>query len=91
MTLFPVQLFFRYQDSAVISSLQGTSNSRTNGGKIDVRCRFHSKRPEKKSDVVAYPVLYQSLGRTDEERQVAYRELFRHELESGEIDISEKP
>jgi hypothetical protein len=49
------------------------------------------KTARKKFDVVAYRVLYQSLGRTDEERQVAYRELFRHELESGEIDISEKP
>ncbi|NOX79913.1 MAG: hypothetical protein GXP57_02260 [Deltaproteobacteria bacterium] len=30
--------------------------------------------------------LYTSLGQTDEERQAAYRELFRYELEPGEID-----
>jgi putative transposase len=30
--------------------------------------------------------LYQELGQTDEERQATYRELFCHELESGEID-----
>ncbi|MDW7774225.1 MAG: transposase [Desulfobulbaceae bacterium] len=30
--------------------------------------------------------LYQDLGRTDAERQTAYRELFRGELESGKID-----
>jgi putative transposase len=30
--------------------------------------------------------LYQGLGRTDAERRMAYRELFRYELESGEID-----
>jgi putative transposase len=39
-----------------------------------------------KSEVITYHALYQSLGSTDEERQIAYRELFRHELESGEID-----
>jgi putative transposase len=32
-----------------------------------------------------YPV-YKNLGQTDEERQMSYRELFRYELESGEID-----
>jgi hypothetical protein len=37
----PGTALFSFQDRAVISSLQGTSNSRTNGGKIDVRCRFH--------------------------------------------------
>ena len=31
-------------------------------------------------------VLYQGLGNADEERQLTYRELFRHELEKGEID-----
>lgn len=30
--------------------------------------------------------LYLSLGESAEERQLAYRELFRYELESGEID-----
>ena len=32
-----------------------------------------------------HPV-YLSLGRTGAERQAAYRELFRHELESGLVD-----
>ena len=39
-----------------------------------------------KSDLISPHFLYQSLGRTDTERQTAYRELFRHELESGDID-----
>ena len=38
------------------------------------------------SDLINCHSLYQSLGRTDAERQMAYRELFRYELESGEID-----
>jgi putative transposase len=38
------------------------------------------------SSLVRPHVLYHELGRTDEERQKAYRELFRHELEPGEID-----
>ena len=40
----------------------------------------------KKSDLISRHLLYQSLGRTDTERQMAYRDLFRHELEPGEID-----
>ena len=38
------------------------------------------------SDLLSPHPLYLSLGRTDTERQTAYRELFRYELESGEID-----
>ena len=34
--------------------------------------------------------LYQDLGRTDAERQMAYRELFRYELEPGQIDTIRK-
>lgn len=37
-------------------------------------------------DFLRQSSLYQGLGRTDEERQASYRELFRHELEPGEID-----
>jgi REP-associated tyrosine transposase len=39
-----------------------------------------------KSDLITPHVLYQGLGKTDEKRQIAYRELFRHELEPGKID-----
>ena len=39
-----------------------------------------------KSDLITHHVLYQNLARDDEARQLAYRELFRHELEPGEID-----
>jgi putative transposase len=39
-----------------------------------------------RSDLITQHVLYQDLGHDDEERQLAYRELFRHELEPGEID-----
>jgi len=39
-----------------------------------------------KSDLITHHVLYQDLAHDDEERQLAYRELFRHELEPGEID-----
>jgi len=38
------------------------------------------------SDIVNQHYLYLNLGRTDTERQTAYRELFRYELEPGEID-----
>lgn len=38
------------------------------------------------SDLVSQHPLYLSLGQTDEERQVAYRELFRYELEPGVLD-----
>jgi len=38
------------------------------------------------SDIIAYHMLYQNLGSTDKERQIAYRELFRHELGFGERD-----
>ena len=34
----------------------------------------------KKSDLISRHLLYQSLGRTYTERQMAYRDLFRHEL-----------
>lgn len=39
---------------------------------------------------VQYHPLYQGLGRTDAERQIAYRELFRYELEPGKIDAIRK-
>ena len=38
------------------------------------------------SGLISPHVLYKNLGQTDEERQMSYRELFRYELESGEID-----
>jgi putative transposase len=38
------------------------------------------------SNMVNQHYLYLNLGRTASERQVAYRELFRYELEPGEID-----
>jgi len=40
----------------------------------------------KSSDLINHHSLYQSLGGTETAREVAYRELFRHELESDEID-----
>lgn len=40
----------------------------------------------KRSDLISHHSLYQSLGGTETARQVAYRELFRYELDSGEID-----
>ncbi len=40
----------------------------------------------KSSDLLTYHSLYMNLGQTDTERQAAYRELFRNELKSGEID-----
>jgi len=39
-----------------------------------------------KSSLIRPHSLYRKLGRTDAERQLAYRELFRHGLESNEID-----
>ncbi len=39
-----------------------------------------------KSSLIHPHSLYRKLGRTDAERQMAYRELFRYELESEEID-----
>jgi putative transposase len=38
------------------------------------------------SDLISHHQLYHSLGGTDEQRQGAYRVLFRHQLEPGEID-----
>ncbi len=40
----------------------------------------------KKSSLIHQHILYQNLGQTDKERQMSYREFFRHELESEEID-----
>ena len=37
-------------------------------------------------DLLSRHSLYLSLGKTNEERQVAYRELFRHKLDPGVID-----
>ncbi len=36
--------------------------------------------------MLSHHSVYQGLGRTSEERQVAYRELFRHELKLGVVD-----
>jgi len=36
--------------------------------------------------LLSHHSVYLSLGQTEKERQVAYRELFRHELEPGVID-----
>jgi len=38
------------------------------------------------SDLLNHHPVYLGLGRTGEERQAAYRELFRHELEPGIVD-----
>ncbi|MBN2705729.1 MAG: hypothetical protein JXR89_04730 [Deltaproteobacteria bacterium] len=40
----------------------------------------------KNSELVTPHALYLDLGQNEIERQIAYRELFCHELESGEID-----
>jgi putative transposase len=40
----------------------------------------------KSSDLISHHSLYQELGGTKTAREVAYRELFRYELEPGEID-----
>ena len=40
----------------------------------------------KSSDLVTHHVLYRDLGQSSAERQLAYRELFRHELQPGAID-----
>ena len=37
-------------------------------------------------DLLSQHTLYLSLGKTNEERQIAYRELFRHELDLGVVD-----
>ena len=37
-----------------------------------------------KSELISHHLIYQALGNTDSERQMAYGELFRHELEFGE-------
>jgi len=39
-----------------------------------------------KSDLITHHVLYQYLAQDDDGRKLAYRDLFRHELEPGEID-----
>lgn len=47
---------------------------------------YQSNAQGDKVDLLTPHVLYQSLGQTDSEREMAYRELFRYELEAGEID-----
>lgn len=47
---------------------------------------YHVNGQGSPSDLVSRHPLYISLGQTDEERQIAYRELFRNELEAGVID-----
>jgi putative transposase len=39
-----------------------------------------------KSDILTPHELYRSLGNTDKKRQIAYRELFHHELAPGDLD-----
>lgn len=39
-----------------------------------------------KSELITHHVLYQNLAQDSTERKLVYRELFRHELEPGEID-----
>ena len=39
-----------------------------------------------RSELLIHHSIYLNLGRTSEERQSAYRELFRHELEPGVVD-----
>ena len=38
------------------------------------------------SDLISHHQLYHGFGGTDEQRQEVYKELFRHQLEPGEID-----
>ncbi len=47
---------------------------------------YGSNGQEEKSALITPHGLYKKLGRTDEERRQAYRELFRYELDPGEID-----
>ena len=48
--------------------------------------RYQTNGQGKESNLISFHPLYQSLGKTDKERQRAYRDLFRSEPESGEID-----
>ena len=43
-------------------------------------------RQGERADLLSHHSVYRGLGRTSEERQAAYRELFRHELEPGVVD-----
>ena len=47
---------------------------------------YHHNGQGEESDLITPHLLYHGLGNTDEEKQSAYRELFRYQLESGEID-----
>ena len=47
---------------------------------------YQSNGQGKNSDLLNPHSLYFGLAQTDAERQTAYRDLFRYELESGEID-----
>lgn len=47
---------------------------------------YGSNGQGKKCDLISPHPLYQALGKSEEEKQSAYRELFRYDLESGEID-----
>ena len=47
---------------------------------------YHINGHGDKSELITHHVLYQNLAHDDEERQLAYRELLRHELEPEEID-----
>ena len=47
---------------------------------------YQSNGQGRESNLISFHPLYLSLGKTETERQLAYQELFRSELESGEID-----
>lgn len=47
---------------------------------------YHANAQGEKDDLLNQHSLYMSLARTKEERQAAYRELFRYELDPGVID-----
>lgn len=47
---------------------------------------YHHNGQGEKSDLITPHMLYHGLGNTEEEKQSIYRELFRSNLEPGEID-----
>ncbi len=47
---------------------------------------YQTNSQGKSSDLIRHHSLYQNLGGTKTAREVAYRELFRYELESGELE-----
>ncbi len=47
---------------------------------------YHVNGQGEKSDLITHHFFYHGLGQTEAERQTSYKELFDHELESGEIE-----